>query len=409
MQSPNDHTIDPYILLQKDIMSIFSTGICWNLAREISHSNMYELFWRVEIPTSILLGKIETAGIYLNVAQLQRDEHLLNTHLSQIEKLCHIAAGEKFNLKSSQQISVVLFNKLSLKPPPNTKVINVHKNRMDKSTQKYGTWYSTNNSVLQKLQNKHKVVELILRHRKLTKVLTSYVTPLLRIYAAEHTKGFIYPNWNQHSTETGRLSASKPSFQNFPRKQVVIARETIINVRKSIVCRTPSSIYVSFDYSQFEMRILAAYVGKHSALYALFDQKTEMDVYRLCASSVFRKHYNDVTSHERNLMKSIVLGVIYCQGPKAISESLSITEEESKKFLASFFSNYKATYSFIAKVKEVAMSKGYIEDIYGRKRWLKERNSKSYARRKAAERKAINTLIQGTSSTLLKLAMLKCK
>ena len=121
-----------------------------------------------------------------------------------------------------------------------------------------------------------------------------------------------------------------------------------------------------------------------------------------------QKHYSDVTSHD-NLMKSIVLGVIYCQGPKAISESLSITEEESKKFLASFFSNYKATYSFIAKVKEVAMSKGYIEDIYGRKRWLKERNSKSYARRKAAERKAINTLIQGTSSTLLKLAMLKCK
>ncbi len=285
----------------------------------------------------------------------------------------------------------------------------MHKNRTDKNNQKYGTWYSTNNSVLQQLQNKHKIVELILRHRKLTKVLTSYVTPLLRLYAAEHTKGFIYPNWNQHSTETGRLSASKPSFQNLPRKQVVIDRKIVINIRKCIMCRTPSSIYVSFDYSQFEMRILAAYVGKHSALYGLFDQKTEIDVYCLCASSVFRKHYSDVTSHERNLMKSIVLGVIYCQGPKAISESLSITEEESKEFLASFFSNYRATYNFITKVKEVATSKGYVEDIYGRRRWLKEINSKNYAKRKAAERKAINTLVQGTSSTLLKLAMLKCK
>ena len=157
------------------------------------------------------------------------------------------------------------------------------------------------------------------------------------------------------------------------------------------------------------MRILASYVGKHSALYALFDQKTKTDVYCLCASSVFRKHYDDITSHDRNLMKSIVLGIIYCQGPKSISESLSITEEKAKEFLASFFSNYKATYNFIAKVKEIAMSKGYVEDIYGRKRWLNESKSTIYARRKAAERKAVNSLIQGTSSTLLKLAMLKCK
>ena len=211
----NNHMTDPYVLLQKDVMSVLSTDVCWNLVHQISRSNMYELLWGVEIPTSVLLGKLETTGIYLNVVQLKRDEHLLKSHLNHIEKLCHIAAGEGFNLKSSQQISAILFKKLSLEPPPNTNLINVHKNGIHKTTQKHGTWYSTNNAVLEQLRNKHKIVELILRHRKLTKLLTSYVAPLLRVYAADHTNGVIYPNWNQHSTETGRISASKPSFQNF--------------------------------------------------------------------------------------------------------------------------------------------------------------------------------------------------
>ena len=296
--------------------------------------------------------------------------------------------------------------------------------------------------VLIKLRDKHEIIELLLRYRKILKLLTSYVRPLIGFCSIitdddynsnnnnkqEETtdnnnieknsnnnndnnngkNAYVYPQWNQLSTATGRLSTSNPSFQNLPRDAVTIDRETIVNIRKCFICRNESAVLVRFDYSQFEMRILASHVGKHSNLYQLFDGGINSDIYRTCASKILKKHYNDVTVHERKLIKSIVLGIIYSEGPKSISESLGIDEKEAKRFINLFFSIYKKTKQFINNVKAVAMSKGYVEGVCGRKRPLPGFESRHADERRRAERQAVNSLIQGASSTLLKIGMLQC-
>jgi len=350
------------------------------LMPKIKASGLMELFEKVEMPLVPVLMKMEMTGICVDREKLQDLSKSFEHQLELLEKMIYSIAGEEFNIKSTQQLGKILFEKLKLP--------------VQKKTKKK-TGYSTDVSVLTSLADKHELPELILRHRTLAKLKSTYTDALLDLVHPE--TGRIHTSYNQTVTATGRLSSSDPNLQNIP-----IRTEEGIEIRKAFVPRKGWTL-VSADYSQIELRILAHYADDEILIQAF---KVDEDIHTRTATEVFQVFPSFITPELRRQAKVINFGIVYGMSPYGLSKELGISRKMAKTYIDNYFSRYKGVKRFIDQTIEDARKTQRTSTLLGRIRLLPDINSPNKMVREFAERTAINTPVQGTAADLIKLAMI---
>ena len=350
------------------------------LMPKIKASGLMELFEKVEMPLVPVLMKMEMTGICVDREKLQDLSKSFEHQLELLEKMIYSIAGEEFNIKSTQQLGKILFEKLKLP--------------VQKKTKKK-TGYSTDVSVLTSLADKHELPELILRHRTLAKLKSTYTDALLDIVHPE--TGRIHTSYNQTVTATGRLSSSDPNLQNIP-----IRTEEGIEIRRAFIPRKGWTL-VSADYSQIELRILAHYADDEILIQAF---KADEDIHTRTATEVFQVFPSFITSELRGQAKVINFGIVYGMSPFGLSRELGISRKMAKTYIDNYFSRYKGVKRFIDQAIEDARKTQRTSTLLGRIRLLPDINSPNKMVREFAERTAINTPVQGTAADLIKLAMI---
>ena len=336
------------------------------------------LFRDIEMPLLFSLMDMEVAGIEIDRRQLEELQEKIEGKLGEIEKKIYEEAGEVFNIRSNQQLQAILFEKLELPVIRKTK-----------------TGYSTDMRVLEQLAEEHPIAEMITEHRQLSKLLNTYVEVLPQL--VNRRTGRIHTSFNQTVTATGRLSSSSPNLQNIPIRSD-IGRE----IRKAFVPQE-GSILVDADYSQIELRILAHLSGDPGLINGFRDGA---DIHTRTASIIFEKPEEEVESSQREAAKTINYGVIYGQGPRALSSQIGVSFDEAKSFIEDYFDKYSGVRDFIENCKREAAERGYAETMFGRRRGLENIDSDNNRLKSFAERIAVNMPIQGTAADMIKIAMI---
>ncbi len=337
-----------------------------------------KLFRDIEMPLLFSLMDMEVAGIEIDRRQLGELEEHIRGRLENLEKRIYEEAGEVFNIRSNQQLQTILFEKLGLPVVRKTK-----------------TGYSTDMRVLEQLAEEHPIAEMITEHRQFSKLLNTYVEVLPRL--VNRRTGRIHTSFNQTVTATGRLSSSSPNLQNIPIRSD-IGRE----IRKAFVPEK-GCILVDADYSQIELRILAHLSGDPGLIKGFRDGA---DIHTRTAATIFEKPESKVESNEREAAKTINYGVIYGQGPRALSSQIGVSFEEARSFIEDYFEKYSGVRDFIESCREKAAEKGYAETMFGRRRGLENIDSDNNRLKSFAERIAVNMPIQGTAADMIKIAMI---
>ena len=332
----------------------------------------------IELPLVPVLFEMEQKGVALNVNFLEDQKSILAVDIQELESLIHKEAGEAFNVGSTKQLAEILFQKMGLPPSKKTK-----------------TGYSTGSPVLEKLAPIYPICQKILEYRELTKLKSTYVDTLPLLVDAQTQR--VHTRFRQAATTTGRLSSVHPNLQNIP-----IRTERGRLVRRAFVA--PEGYhFISADYSQVELRILAHITGDEGLCRAFSEGE---DVHTVTAMEVFNVKVADVTPDYRRVAKAINFGIAYGQGVFGLSEALGVSRGEAKEIIDNYFFKFKGVKEYMSSVLEAARTNGYVESLFGRRRYLDGLNSKNGAIRKAEERAAINAPIQGTSSDIVKKAML---
>ena len=347
----------------------------------LEETGLIKLFNTVEMPLVPVLMNMEMTGICVDREKLKELSKSFEHQIEQLESMIYAVAGEEFNIKSSQQLGNILFEKLKLP--------------VQKKTRKK-TAYSTDVDVLTALAEKHELPALILRHRTLAKLKSTYTDALLDLIHPETNR--IHTSYNQTVTATGRLSSSDPNLQNIP-----VRTDEGIEIRKTFVPRK-GWILVSADYSQIELRILAHYADDDILIKAFTDDE---DVHSRTAAEVFQVFPSFVTSELRRQAKVINFGIIYGMSPYGLSKELGISQKMAKTFIDNYFSRYRGVKKFIDRTIDDARNNKKTSTLLGRIRLLPDINSSNKMVREFAERTAINTPIQGTAADLIKLAMIR--
>ncbi len=347
----------------------------------LEETGLIKLFNTVEMPLVPVLMSMEMTGICVDKEKLKDLSKSFEHQLEQLEGMIYAVAGEEFNIKSSQQLGNILFEKLKLP--------------VQKKTRKK-TAYSTDVDVLTVLAEKHELPALVLRHRTLSKLKSTYTDALLDLIHPE--TGRIHTSYNQTVTATGRLSSSDPNLQNIP-----IRTDEGIEIRKTFVPRE-GWVMVAADYSQIELRILAHYADDDILIKAFTDDE---DIHARTAAEVFQVFPSFVTPELRRQAKVINFGIIYGMSPYGLSKELGISQKMAKTFIDNYFSRYKGVKRFIDQTIDDARKNKKTSTLLGRIRLLPDINSSNKAVREFAERTAINTPIQGTAADLIKLAMIR--
>jgi DNA polymerase-1 len=350
------------------------------LMPKIKASGLMELFEKVEMPLVHVLMKMEMTGICVDQEKLRDLSKSFEHQLELLEKMIYSLAGEEFNIKSTQQLGTILFEKLNLP--------------VQKKTKKK-TGYSTDVNVLTSLAEKHELPQLILRHRTLAKLKSTYTDALLNLVHPETER--IHTSYNQTVTATGRLSSSDPNLQNIP-----IRTEEGIEIRRAFVPRK-GWILVSADYSQIELRILAHYADDKILIQAF---KGDEDIHTRTATEVFQVFPSFITPELRRQAKAINFGIVYGMSPYGLSKELGISRKMAKTYIDNYFSRYKGVKRFIDQTIDAARKTQRTSTLLGRIRLLPDINSPNKMVREFAERTAINTPVQGTAADLIKLAMI---
>lgn len=354
---------------------------CGVLQRQLAEIGLTALFETVEMPLVPVLVKMEMAGIRVDEGRLRELSKSFEHQLEQLEKDIYGQAGETFNIKSSQQLGAILFDKLKLP--------------VQKKTKKR-TGYSTDVEVLTALAAHHELPALILKHRTLAKLKSTYTDALLELVNPQ--TGRIHTSFNQTVAATGRLSSSDPNLQNIP-----IRTEEGREIRSAFIPR-PGWQLVSADYSQIELRILA-HVSEDEILIKAFQQGE--DIHTRTATEVFEVLPNFITPDLRRQAKVINFGIIYGMSPFSLAKELNISQKMAKTYIDHYFSRYSGVKAFIDRTIAEAGESGKTSTLLGRIRLLPEIGSKNRVVRGFAERIAINTPIQGTAADLIKLAMIR--
>ena len=348
---------------------------------QIKSSEVERIFYEVENPLVKVLTDMEFEGIKIDVDFLNAYSKELEIEEKKAEELVYEQAGVRFNLASPKQLGEVLFEKLKLDP----------KAKKTKTGQ-----YATGEDILAKLAHQHKICNDILTFRELAKLKSTYVDALPLLINSK--TGRVHTSYAQAVAVTGRLSSNNPNLQNIP-----IRSDRGREIRKAFIPRDENYVLVSADYSQIELRIVAAISGDENMCEAF---KTGKDIHTATAAKVFNVEESEVTKEMRYKAKSVNFGIIYGQGAFGLSENLGIARSEAKEIIDNykkqFPDNQKYMYDTIAFAKE----NGYVQTLMGRKRWLKDINSANFTVRGFAERNAINSPIQGTAADMIKLAMI---
>lgn len=349
--------------------------------KELESGNLTKLFTDVEVPLVSVLSAMEIEGINLDpnfLAELSKD---LTTDIERLEKGIYEQAGEEFNIGSPKQLGPILFDKLKL----------VDKPKKTKTGQ-----YSTAEDVLSYLAKDHQIVADILEWRQYKKLQSTYVDALPNEINPKTNR--IHTVYAQAVAATGRLSSNNPNLQNIP-----IRTERGRQVRKAFVPRDENYVLLAADYSQIELRIIAA-LSKEDTMIQSF--KDGADIHASTASRVFNVPLEEVTREQRSNAKTVNFGIIYGVSAFGLSNQTSLTRSESKELIDTYYETYPKLKAYIANQVAFAREKGYVETVLGRRRYLKDINSRNAIVRGAAERNAVNAPIQGSAADIIKLAMI---
>jgi DNA polymerase-1 len=351
------------------------------LEKEILRNQMDHLFFEIESPLIYVLADMEWTGVRLDLKALQELSQQYNAELASIEQEIAAMAGMPFNVNSPKQIGEVLFDRLKIAEKPK-------KTRTGQ--------YKTSEEELEKLRNKHPIIEKILEQRGLKKLLSTYVDafPLL----VNERTGKIHTSFNQTVAATGRLSSTNPNLQNIP-----IRDERGREMRKVFI-PDEGCLFLSSDYSQIELRIMAHLSGDKNMVEAF---ARGQDIHAATAAKIFKIPLEEVTSDMRRKAKTANFGIIYGISPFGLSERLNIPRGEAKELIDEYFATFPGVKQYMDNTILQAREKGYVETIFGRKRYLPDINSRNATVRGYAERNAINAPIQGSAADIIKVAMIR--
>ena len=349
------------------------------LREKMAECDVTDVFSKIEMPLLPVLARIEQNGVRLDTEALQQTGDDFRARLQTLEEEVYALAGHEFTITSPKQVGTVLFEELKIS----------EKARKTKTGQ-----YSTSEEVLETLRDKHPIVEKILAHRALKKLLSTYVEALPKLINAR--TGRIHTSFNQAVTATGRLSSSNPNLQNIP-----VRGEDGREIRKAFVPDEDCTFF-SADYSQIELRIMAHLSGDE---HMIADFNAGHDIHAATAARIFHKSIEEVTRDERRKAKTANFGIIYGISAFGLSERLGIPRGEAKELIDSYFDTYPKVKEFMSTCIERAQERGYILTEFKRRRYLADINSRNATVRGYAERNAVNAPIQGTAADIIKVAM----
>lgn len=342
--------------------------------------NCYELFRQIEMPLMPVLAWMERNGVCIDSKALKETSIQYTEEMNRLEEEIHHLAGESFNIASPKQVGEILFEKLKISDKP----------KKTKTGQ-----YVTSEEVLESLRNKHEIVEKILEHRGLKKLLGTYIDALPRLVNPQ--TGHIHTSFNQTITTTGRLSSSNPNLQNIP-----VRNAEGKEIRKAFIPE-PGCEFFSADYSQIELRIMAHLSGDPHMIEAF---REGHDIHAATAAKIYKKPIEEVTREERSKAKTANFGIIYGITAFGLAERMGVSRSEAKALIDGYFSTYPKVKEYMQKSIDMAREKGYTETVCKRKCHLRDINSHNAVVRGYAERNAINAPIQGSAADIIKMAMI---
>lgn len=364
----------------RDSAAAVLTGL--KVRKELEDNSLGHLYSDIEEPLMLVLAKMERDGVKVDLRQLDEFAAGLRKEMSEREaRIREMADEPELNISSPKQVGEVLFDKLALDP----------------KAKKTGRGsYPTDEATLMALEDKHPIIDEILEFRAVKKLLSTYIEPFPSFVSP--SDGRVHTTFNQALTATGRLSSSNPNLQNIP-----IRTERGKEIRKAFVAGEPDGVIVSADYSQIELRIMA-HIGQDQHLIQAF--REGRDIHSATAEKIFGISHDEVTPDQRRIAKTANFGIMYGISSFGLAQRLGISRTEAKKLIDDYFAAFPAIRSFIDDTVASARENGYVETLFGRRRYLPDISSRNATVRALAERTAVNAPIQGTAADIIKMAMI---
>ncbi len=351
--------------------------LCGVLNSLLEEQHVSKLYYEIELPLSYVLAKMENYGFRVDKEGLEAFGISLSAELDILIQRIYELAGHEFNINSPKQLGTVLFEELMLPIQKKTK-----------------TGYSTNVDVLEKLSPYHPIIDEILEYRTVSKLKSTYADGLLKVM---DENGIIHTSFNQTVTATGRLSSTEPNLQNIP-----VRTERGRELRRFFVAKEPDRVLIDADYSQIELRILAAIADDERMISAF---SSGDDIHTLTASGVFGVDAESVTPELRRRAKAVNFGIVYGIGDFSLAQDIGVTRVIAKKYIEGYLANYPGVAAYLNEIKRSAHELGYVQTIFGRRRYIPELSSSKKNLVSFGERVAMNSPIQGTAADIIKLAM----
>jgi DNA polymerase-1 len=377
---PNSPTVNQIVSIACEKVELYQP-LYQVLTKELKESQLEKLFYKMEMPLSNILGEMELQGIRLDSEILKESSEQITREIEDLENKIFEYAGVTFNLASPKQLGEVLFEKLRI----------IENAKLTKTKQ-----YQTGEEVLQKLVNKHPIVQLVLDWRTLSKLKSTYLDALPDLVNPK--TGKIHTTFQQTVTATGRLSSTNPNIQNIP-----IRTDRGKEIRKAFTASSEDYQLVSADYSQIELRVVASVAEDQNMIQAF---RNGEDIHTATAAKVFHIAIDEVTAEQRRYAKTVNFGIIYGISAFGLSDRLRIPQAESRELIANYNKSFPQIEQYMTDVIEFARKHGYVETLMGRRRYIRDINSSNGLIRKNMERNAINAPIQGTAADIIKVAMI---
>lgn len=349
------------------------------LIEELTKISSLDLFNNIEMPLCEILADMQYTGMCIDEKELVKYGQNLKKHIEELRIDIYSLAGEEFNVNSTKQLGIILFEKLKLTPSKKTK-----------------SGYSTDVDALEKIKAEHPIIDKILEYRQLVKLNSTYVEGMIP-FINEKTRR-IHTFFHQTVTATGRLSSTEPNLQNIP------TRTELGKKLRKVFKAEDGKLFVDADYSQVELRILAHMSGDENMIEAF---NTGEDIHTITASQVFKVPVDEVSKQLRSKAKAVNFGIVYGISEFGLAEQIDIKRNEAKQYIEQYLETYHGIREYMNNIVEEAKRKGYVSTEFGRRRYIQELNSKNYMVRKFGDRAAMNTPIQGTAADIMKIAMIK--
>ncbi|MDW7668623.1 MAG: DNA polymerase I [Bacillota bacterium] len=350
-----------------------------NIEKKLKETKMEKLYNNFELPLVKVMASMEVLGFKIDKEELNNIGDKFKGKLEILEEVIQDFAGEEFNLNSPKQLGEILFNKLDLPVIKKTK-----------------TGFSTNAEVLEKLKSKHPIINKIIEYRQLSKLNSTYVDGFIKL--VDGNDGRVHSSFKQTTASTGRISSTEPNLQNIP-----VRTEEGRELRKVFVAESEDYILLDADYSQIELRVLA-HVADEIKLIEAFENGE--DIHTKTASEVFKVPMDEVTSTMRSRAKAVNFGIVYGISDYGLSRDLNISRKEAKEYIDNYLNYYSNINKYMKEIIKKGKKDGYVETVFGRRRFLPELKSRNYNVRSFGERLALNTPIQGTAADIIKKAMI---